>query len=552
VKLDKPYLTRSRGTGVYGYRRKVSPKHSELFGGRLEIKKTFKTKDIKQALYQLEDMDQWFEDVISTKGLKEFSATTPQSQKQRMIAQDLKIRGLLPDDIDVRRSSRDPEYANYVLYVSLHYAWVQEMRSFTDGLRKLARERKQPVELADMMRNPPEHLKGQRQRMTELEAQQSAIPPNPHIEKFEAIRKETGHTAVRVAMASHRNPKSTNPEVEAIEQYRLDVLKGEKVTLPATWKNAVEEYFTGQQDEVRNKSQQRQWRSTTWSACERLSAHLVHGMNTKLQDIGRADVEDAVRSIWSNPSTRKRGARIYQAVINSWNIRYPEQPVPNMFLRLVSDAAVKNAKRDRRSFSPNEYTEVWRLVDAEPDMEIRLLATLSLYAGIPSGEVAGLDIYDLRLDGNSPHMKIRNNDHRFLGKKRYERSIPLVGFVLDRVCAYASGRNFAGDGRLFPSFFRVDGSINNDRLFKRMNRFVVHQIKTDRRLVSWYSGRHTFKDICEVVGVSNSHSRYLMGHVDPGGGSHKEYGTKPPVTALITDMEKVLDWRNYQWGDYDQ
>lgn len=552
MKIDKPYLTRSRGTGVFGYRRKVSPEHRALFGGRLEVKKSFKTKDIKRALHQLEDMDQWFESVISTKGFKVFGAATPQSQQQRMIVQDLKIRGLVPDDIDVRRSSNDPEYANYVLYVALHNAWYQEMLSFTDGLKKLAKDRKQPVELNDMMRNPPEHLKRQRQRMAKLEAQQAAIPTNLHIKKFEAIRKERGRTAVRVALASHRNPQSTNPEVEAIEQYRLDVLKGESVTLPATWRNAVEEYFAGQQDEVRNKSQQRQWRRTTLSACERLSSYLLHGMNTKLQDIGRADVEDAVRSIWSNPSTRKRGTRIYQAVINSWNIRYPDQAVPNMFLRLVSDTAVKNAKRDRRSFSPDEYSEVWRLIDAEPDIEIRMLATLSLYAGVPSGEVAGLDIYDLRLDGESPHMKIRNNDHRLLGKKRYERSIPLVGFVLDRARAYAKSRNCEGGGRLFPSFFRADGSINNDRLFKRMNRFVVHQIKTDRRLVSWYSGRHTFKDICEVVGVSDSHSRYLMGHVDPGGGSHKAYGTKPPVTALITDMEKVLDWRNYQWGDYDQ
>ena len=552
LKLDKPYLTRTQGTGVYGYRRKILPEHRALFGGKVEIKKSFKTKDAKVALFKLEDMDDWFESIIATNGLKEFPAATPPRQKQRMVIRDLKVRDLLPDDIDVKKASSDPEYSNYLLYVSLHNAWSQEMRTFMDGLRKMAQGKTLTFELNDMMRNPPEHLKLIRQRMTELENQKAAIPVNPYIEKFEAIRKERGKTVVRVARASGLNPASANAEVEALEQYRLDVLKGQTTTLPSTWKNAVEEYLVSQQDEVRNKSQERQWRKTTWSACERLSAYLVNGMDTKLKDIERADVEDAVRTIWANPSTRKRGTRIYQAVINSWNIRYPEQAVHNMFLRLVSDTAVKKAKRDRRSFSPEEYDAVWRLVDAEPDAEVRLLATLSLYAGIPSGEVAGLDFYDLRLDGNSPHLKIRNNDHRFLGKKRYERSIPLVGFVLDRVRSYAKGRNFDDDRRLFPSFYRADGSINNDKLFKRMSRFVVHKIKTDQRLVSWYSGRHTFKDVCDAVGVSDSHSRYLMGHADQGGGSHKEYGTKPPVMALISDMEKVLNWRGYEWGDYDQ
>lgn len=572
MNLRKPYLTKTQGTGVYGYRRRVMPKYRALFGGKREIKKSFKTKDLTRAISLLERMDQWFENMISTKGLTAVPSQWTERQKLKLALDHLKQVDILPPQFE----AIDPlnltiENRNFVEWLRLEQEIGDCFKATTQAGR--AYHRAKEALLSDVnWSDPPPHPSAAQSDIT-LATEQEMTELKDLWSRFEGLDKkrkslEEAQACIPVS-ASIKQYQNRNSEIERLndgfplymwerqhwtdaERMALAVLQGGNIAITATWKSAVEEYLASQQDEVRNKSQERKWRKSTWSACERLSAFLVHGMDTKLKAIERADVEDAVREIWANPSTRKRGTRIYQAVINSWNIRYPEQAVPNMFLRLVSDTAVKNAKRDRRSFSPEEYGEVWRLVHSEPDAEIRLLATLSLYAGIPSGEVAGLDFYDLRFDRISPHVKIRTNNHRFLGKKRYERSIPLVGFILDEVRSYVKGRDFKDDRRVFPSFFRMDGSINSDKLSKHMNRFVVHKIKSDQRLVSWYSGRHTFKDICDVVGVSDSHSRYLMGHVDPGGGSHKEYGTKPPVKALIADMEKVLNWREYEWGDYDQ
>lgn len=557
LKISQPYLTKSAVTGVYGYRRRVLPKHRRLFADKHEIKRSFKTKDIKIALRLLEDMNDWFDSVIATKGLKEFSASTPPRQIRRMIAHDLKIRGLLTNILSLSalapaQGGTDKQVAPYLQYVAIDQQRRVAAEKFFDIIEKIP-----DFDLDELVDDPPREAAPYKITMDELAEQLSGIeernPNNPYLSHYMQLVAETAITRSELRWLEwEASDLENSDELIQQNQYRISLLKGETPTIPDTWRNAVEEYIVSQKDEVRNKSQERHWLKTTLSACERLSRYLLHGMDTKLGDIARADVEDAVREIWPNPSTRKRGTRIFQAVVNSWNTRFPDQAVPNMFLRLVSDTAVKNAKRDRRSFSPEEYDAVWDLVNAEADSELRLIATLGLYAGIPNGEVAGLDLYDLRLDGSSPHIKIRDNAHRVLGKKRRSRAVPLVGFVLDAVRDFVKNRDFTTNTRLFPSFATKDGGTDNGKLSKCLRKFVVHKIKTDGRIVSWYSSRHTFKDICDVAGISGTHTRYLMGHAEEGGGSHKDYGTKPPVTSLAVDMKKVLNWRDYQWGDYDQ
>lgn len=565
MNLQQHYLTKSTRRGIYGYRRRIGPEYRPLFGGRHEIKQSFGTTSLQDALIKLDQLNVWFEEVIATKGLTQLPVAASPREKVRMLARDLNARQLLPHQVtgaEILGASDDSDFNDLLLFVSLTNEITRVLRELLPHAKSLP----QPIKLTEFLEGPPPHLAQHGERLKHLKALRDDIPVNPRIERFIANKVEVAVTTMRRGRVQHRNMKVVEKlplhvregfapvDLAAleVEEYRLSLLKGEPVNLPATWGTAVQEYLSAQNDSVRNLGQVRKWRRDTQSACNRLAAYLLQGADTPLNEIQRADVHDAVRAIWPNASTRKRGCRIYQAVINSWNVSYPDQAVPNVFIKIVSDESARHASKARRSFSPEEFKAVWELVDGEPWPELRLLATLSLYAGIPNAEVVGLDRYDLRVDGESPHLKVRTNQHRILGKKRNPRSIPLVGEVLGSVRAYLADRNFATDTRLFPSFFHKDGRIDNSKIAKNLGRFVVNQIDTDMRQITWYAGRHTFKDICWAAGVSEAHARYLMGHSEAGGGAHKSYGTDPPVSALVSDMEKVANWRAYTWGDYER
>jgi len=552
MQINEPHLTLTGKRGVYGYRRGVPAKYRHLFGGRREVVKSLKTKSLTEALILRDREDRAFEAIIETAGLTQFPEAWTQRQKYDLAEHYLKDQGVLPEQLPrINTINPSPDELAYMEFVALHKRYEAADAAFVQSSYpevKYWAERGVRVNLKDQSWMS-ERVKSLKEDVDKLMDQLLALPRNRIIEDYvryvEAVDDSVGGIPADWPLAVKQT------EGQKIASSILRDGTG-NVAERATWRFAIEEYITSDQT-IRNKAQAASWKRNTWTACERLAGSaFVFGMDTKLTDIKRPNVEDAVVHLWPHPPTRKRNARIFQAVINRWNQRYPDYPVTNPFLKLVSDKQIRNSQVKVRSFNKDEWVEIHARVDAIANSETRLIAQLAMYAGIPSGEAAGIERGDLILTHNNPHLIIQNNEFRVLGKDRFPRAIPLVGQMLESVLKFLQEKDFSNEYRLFPSYFRADGRMKNDDLSDHLNPLVVNQARHDRRKVRWYSTRHTFKDICVAAGITESHRRYLMGHSDKQGGSHDSYGTAPPTQLLRDDMVKVTSWRGLSWGDHDR
>ena len=550
-----PYLTQSSDRNVYGYRRRIPEEYRHLFGGKREIKKSFKTKSFILACNEVDKVNEWYDNQIATAGLKAIPSSVTERHRQQMIMQDLRMQGLLDETLlklKPHEAITDPEVAAYFRFVGLK---LQQKPVYQEMIK---------AGNADWS---SELHKSLQIKFANLDKEIQAIPDNKYIRRYRQQRKYIGETYKEMYNTLYSGdpfdgdgppPKELPPEQQQAlaakrkdAEFRIDVLTGQAVTTSATWADAVTDYIdrgakTGNKGQIIKKA------VDTRSACEAISRAFVNGMDTQLTDIVRANVEDVLVALWPHAGTRQRNARIFQAVMNKWNQRHPDQAVANMFMGLVDGAEVEEHTKVRRSFSREEYSEVWQRVWMEDNPELQFVALLGLYAGVPPVEAAGIERADCR-GGDVPYILIKKNNSRHIGKGRYSRAIPLVGRMGEQLKTYVNGRTFENDARLFPSFFRPDGRIRNDKLSKALSKFVVNKMSwADDRQVSWYSTRHTFADICEAAGVSDTHSRYLMGHADPVGGSHSKYGTNPPTSDLIASMEAVSGWEKLTWGDFDR
>ena len=552
MQINHPHLTLTRKRGVYGYRRGVPAKYRHLFGGKREVVKSLKTKSLTAALILRDREDRAFEDIIRSAGLTRFPEAWTQRQKYDLAEHYLKDQGVLPEQLPpINLINPSPEEVDYLQFVALHKRYQAADGEFMQAALQEARQK-----LNDGIRvdsNDPttlsERVNGLKRKSDDLRDQLLALPRNQMIEAYiryaEAITDNAGGFPPQWCVSANQT------EGQKIASSILRDGAG-NIAERATWRFAIQEYI-GSDQTIRNKGQGNNWRRNTWRSCERLAENaFVFGMDTKLTDIKRPNIEDAIVHLWPHPPTRKRNARIFQAVINRWNERYPNHPVTNPFLKLVTDTQIRNSQAKVRSFNKSEWTEIHSLVDAVRDPETKLIAQLAIYAGIPSGEAAGIERGDLVLIHENPHLIIQNNEFRVLGKDRFSRAIPLVGQMLDSVVKFLREKNFNSDYRLFPSYFRADGRMKNDDLSDDLNPLVVNHARWGRRKVRWYSTRHTFKDICVAAGVAETHRRYLMGHSDKQGGSHEKYGTAPPTSLLREDMIKVTAWQNLSWGDFDR
>lgn len=546
-----PYLTQSSDRNVYGYRRRIPEEYRHLFGGKREIKKSFKTKSFILACNEVEKVNEWYDNQIATAGLKAIPSSVTERHRQQLITQDLKMKGLLDETLlklKPQDAITDPDVSAYFRFVGLESERRQVFHDMVDaGYDDWTSELHKSLQI----------------KFADLSKEIEAIPDNKYIRRYQEQNEHIGLAYKELFETQYvQNPDDGSITELPLEQqqalaakrkdteFRIDVMRGQAVTTSATWADAVTDYID-RVSKTGNKGQIIKKAVDTRSACEAISRAFVNGMDTQLTDIVRANVEDVLVALWPHAGTRQRNARIFQAVINKWNQRHPDQAVANMFMGLVDGAEVEQDTQDRRSFSREEYSEVWQRVWMEDNPELQFVALLGLYAGVPQGEAAGIERADCR-GGDVPYILIQSNSSRHIGKGRYPRAIPLVGRMGDHLRTYVRARTFENDARLFPSFFRPDGRIRSDKLSKALNKFAVNKVAWDNRRVSWYSTRHTFADICEAAGVSDSHSRYLMGHADPVGGSHRKYGTNPPTNDLIASMEAVSGWEKLTWGDFDR
>jgi integrase len=139
-------------------------------------------------------------------------------------------------------------------------------------------------------------------------------------------------------------------------------------------------------------------------------------------------VRDAILETGVKTTTVKRRIRSISAVfadgIKAFDLNLPGHPFQKL--------PIKNEGHDsekREPFTDDELTKIAESIRSLDD-DIRYVAGIQFHTGARIGEVVGLKVQDIVLDGSAPHVIFRPYPERSLKTKASERIVPLVGLSL--------------------------------------------------------------------------------------------------------------------------
>ena len=182
--------------------------------------------------------------------------------------------------------------------------------------------------------------------------------------------------------------------------------------------------------------------------------------------------------------------------------------------------------------------------------ETKAITRLLKGTGCGPGEIGGLVLADVSLDGEVPFVWIRPNALRGVKASPRVRRVPLIGEALDaardaytRAQTRADGKS-SDDAALFESF--GEGIKAADAISAKLSKMIrAAGVPKSRRLTS-YSFRHTIKEALRSAGVADHVQRRIMGH--SGHGVADRYGSNELRLEEARDnMEKALE----HLGDVD-
>ena len=502
MRTDTKFLDVSKN-GWYSYYRRIPRQIRELpefKDHKTFFKRSFKTKDRAVAELEVRKLNRWFDDLLG-KTVK--PKTT--SETIRKVRDELRLRNLLPMKIDTSDIAQVRRYA-------------------------------------DAMDQYDDWINGADIDVSEEFMQEFKI-------KFEA--EQLRQKLEQKYDDGKGGYKDADPYDEEVIKHRI--LSGEFQTEPEpTFEDAVEFYVAWyRENKATNDQQKEHWIKQIYSISGRLSKYFEGGMKAALNSLTRELVSEAAEEIWPNSHTRytNMNGRMVP-VISTWNQYKPTHKVePNPFTNLVGQRALEQDTKTRRSATPEECKRYWDNVVALDNPEMKMIGLMLFYAGCPQGEAAGLLRGDLKLKQNVPHLIIRNNPYRRLGKKRLERVIPLTGEILDHWRDFIDN-HFTG-GRDDPLFPRYIKSTSSDKA-KVLTPCIENLAGGDDKLTA-YSLRHSFKDRYIAAGVPEGVGQYLFGHVTEASSQvHKDYGGLTRPEQFSDHMAKITNIGHFGYQEqYD-
>jgi integrase len=170
--------------------------------------------------------------------------------------------------------------------------------------------------------------------------------------------------------------------------------------------------------------------------------------------------------------------------------------------------------------------------------------------GAGPGEVGGLAVADVSLDGAIPFVWIRANALRGVKAAVRDRLVPLVGEALEaardaykRAMLQSKGRN-PDDIALFKSF-GISGR-GADSISAKLNKAIrAAGVPKSPRLTA-YSFRHTIKEALRSASIPDHIQRRIMGH--SGHGVADNYGSPK---ARLSEARAALELAMDHLGDID-
>ncbi|WP_171052579.1 site-specific integrase [Ruegeria sediminis] len=249
-----------------------------------------------------------------------------------------------------------------------------------------------------------------------------------------------------------------------------------------------------------------------------------------LLDAMLADTKDDGKPL--SPSTVKRELRCLSAMIN---VGLEEHgltgDVVNPFKGLRMPKDIEARPSEARLPLPDAVVSGMRkrLKDNARTPAQRHLWGLLVGTGCRLAEVTGLEVRDVVLDHEVPHLDIRPNGVRSLKTKASVRKVPLVGKALEAATEAVRERKGAAAGEpLFPAYAKPRGADSaSQALMKHM------RLLTENKKHTVHSCRHLMKDKLRIAGVQQVVQGMILGHAL--GGVGEDYGGPDGRLAVCRD-----------------
>ena len=519
-----PYLTITKKTKVYGYRRRIPEDVRFLFDGKREIVKSLKTKNLSLAQINLSQWNDWYETRVATFGYTRKQNGQLPAKLVKEIHDDLRKTGQHPEDVPtlgIRSNLVELEqfHADTVAIKALHQQYKNGEFDYDELLVRLY-----PFEQGAYGKMLGHYLAADM--------------------LYSDLLDKYSDTGDQNATKEHRSWDEQDPEVI---RYRL--LMGENLLPEPTWQNAVDDYIEQYHSSPKQRSEQQKTKHTraVISQCEKISAAFPHGMRTALVDIDAEDVRDFIRQDDTKPSTKAKNLTMIRAVWNSWSIYNQKQAVEGDPFRaelVQHKKAIGDTEAHRRSFTPSEFAKFNDSLSEEIDDEVRLVGMLAAYCGAPTGEIAKLERRDVKLTSDTPYVVFR----AISGKDRIARSVPLLEPIRTELETYINEHCDRSTGTVFTS--RLIRSPSD--LTKRLKLHITNERPDDPLRLVPYSLRHTFKDRAEAA-MDSRYVQYILGHKTKDSSAvHQRYGTNAPPSALVegmVDIQALTEWGLFEEFD---
>lgn len=177
--------------------------------------------------------------------------------------------------------------------------------------------------------------------------------------------------------------------------------------------------------------------------------------------------------------------------------------------------AVRHTIHDRKAFNEDELQTIFTtptLTGNQQDNECYWPMWLGLYTGARLAELLQLKLSDIKQQNGIWYLDLNIDDGKRIKTASSIRKIPLhedilrLGFI-----EYVQDMRSNGQTLLFPNSTRSEIRLYASAVSKKLNR-LIDKAGIHSDLKSFYSLRHTFKDIAVLHDVPEDIRESLMGH----------------------------------------
>lgn len=231
-------------------------------------------------------------------------------------------------------------------------------------------------------------------------------------------------------------------------------------------------------------------------------------------------------------STVQKEVNILKAVLAK-GIRELELTSKNPFEQIQVPLMPGSESEKRVGFTLEEHRLLIRRAIQSGD-DIRMIALTCAFTGCRIGEAVGLRLEDLRLDAETPHLRIELYGQRSLKTGNSQRDVPVLEPLRAALNRYLELLNGAGNGALFPRYNSMNDPPNAHGADASVNKWI----KSLGLTKTSHCFRHSIISMLRETGIPLDLREEITGH--RGQRISDNYGEQVSIKRKYSVLESAL------------